>query len=164
MKNRYFVLIVTLGMAVGTHIAASSPAPTQAICIEHAGESDKAITGIAISASDLGIELCRKDSDERVGLSNVWRHVVDTNVVLRLITAVERISSDEEQHPHEFGTLFVVIIRGADRHVVVLSQTHSVALLAELRKSCSDRPLRSRLNALQARIESRETKTKSGAD
>jgi hypothetical protein len=61
----------------------SESPPTQAICIEHAGDSDKPIIGLAIGTSDVGVQLCRKDSEERVRLPIVSEHVIDSKLVLR---------------------------------------------------------------------------------
>jgi hypothetical protein len=130
----------------------SGPQSTDAICIEHAGESDKPVHGISISESDLGIESCRKDSQERVGLANLWERVVDLKLALRLMAIAEKTPSDESEHPHEFGTLLVVIVKGNDKHVLFLNRAHSVMRLGELQRSCTDRTLRSHLAHLQDRI------------
>jgi hypothetical protein len=153
MMHRYFVVIAVLVAIVNASRAQGSESqPIRAICIEHAGDSDKPVAGIAITGSDRWIKLCRKDSDDRVGLTNVWEHIVDLKLVSRLIAIVEGTSSDEDEHPHEFGTLLVVVIKGDNKHVVVLNRAHSVLLLRELQKSCTDRSLRSRLENLQNRI------------
>lgn len=141
------LMIASIGVARG-----SGPQSTNAICIEHAGESDKPVYGISISESDLGIESCRKDSEERVGLANLWERVVDSKLALQFMAIVEGTASDESEHPHEFGTLLVVVIKENDKHIIVLNRAHSAMLLVELQRSCTDRTLRSYLAHLRDRI------------
>jgi hypothetical protein len=107
MRKRRLAAIAILDLLVGIGFAQGSDSRrVHAICIEHAGDSDKPLAGIAISSSDFGTGLCRKDSDARVGLTNVWEHVVHLKLVLRLAAIVEGISSDADEHPHEFGQLY----------------------------------------------------------
>lgn len=153
MANQFWIAATVLLMIASTDLARGSvPQSAHAICIEHAGESDKPVHGISISGSDLGIESCRKDSQERVGLANLWEHVVDSKLALRLMAIVDGTASDESEHPHEFGTLLVVIVKGNDKHVLVLDRAHSVMLLRQLQRSCTDQTLRSHLAHLQGRI------------
>ncbi len=153
MTNQFGIAATVLLMIASTDLArGSGPSQHIAICIEHAGESNKPVHGISISESDLGIESCRKDSQERVGLANLWEHVVDSKLALRLMAIVDGTASDESEHPHEFGTLLVVIVKGNDKHVLVLNRAHGVMLLGELQRSCADRTLQSHLAHLQGRI------------
>jgi len=89
---------------------------------------------------------------ERVGLLNLWERVIDSKLMLRLVAIVEETGSDERGHPHEFGTLFVVIVKGSSKRVLVLNNGHAVMFLAELERSCTDRTLRSYLVHLRDRI------------
>jgi hypothetical protein len=141
------LIIASIDLACG-----SESSPTQAICVVHAGDSDKPVIGLAIGTSDVGVQLCRKDSEERVGLPIVSEHVIDSKLLLRLITIVEGTRSDQEERPHEFGTLLVVIIKDNDRRVLVLNRAHSMKLLGELKRSCGDRTLRLDLAHLLDRI------------
>src|SRR5581483_10397469 len=143
---------VLLTIALTALARGSAPTTTSAICIEHGGESDKPVHGISISESYAAIELCREDSVERVGLPNLWERVIDSKLMPRLVAIVEDIGSDERGHPHEFGTLFVVIVKGSNKHVLVLNSGHAVMFLAELERSCTDRTLRSYLVHLRDRI------------
>jgi len=103
---------VLLTIALTALARGSAPPTTSSICIEHGGESDKPVHGISISESNIGIESCREDSVERVGLPILWERVVDSKLMLRLVALVEETGSDEPGHPHEFGTLFVVLVKG----------------------------------------------------
>jgi hypothetical protein len=153
MLRQFRIAAAVLMTIASTDLAqGSAPPSTSAICIEHAGESDKPVHGISIGESDIGIESCREDSVERVGLANLWERVVDSKLELRLVATVEETPSDEGGHPHEFGTLFVVIVKGNNRHVLVLNRAHGVMLLAELERFCTDRTLRSYLAHLRNQI------------
>jgi len=142
---------ILLTIALTTLARGSSPKTASAVCIEHAGESEKPVHGISISESDIGIESCREDSVERVGAVNLWERVVDSKLALRLLAIAEGTPSDGSDHPQEFGTLFVVIVKGNNKHVLVLNRAHGVMLLAELERSCTDRTLRSYLVHLRDR-------------
>lgn len=143
---------VLLTIALTALARGSPPTTTSSICIEHGGESDKPVHGISISESDIGIEPCREDSVERVGLLNLWERVIDSKLMLRLAAIVEETGSDERGDPHGFGTLFVVIVKGSNKRVLVLNSGHAVMFLAELERSCTDRTLRSYFEHLRDRI------------
>src|SRR5579872_5313608 len=143
---------VLLTIALTAVARGSTPTTTSSICIDHGGESDKPVHGISISESDIGIESCREDSVERVGLLNLWERVIDSKLMLRLVAIVEETGSDELGHPHEFGTLFVVVVKGSNKRVLALNSGHAVMFLAALERSCTDRTLRSYLVHLRDRI------------
>lgn len=143
---------VLLPIALTALARGSAPTTTSSICIEHSGESDKPVHGISIGESDIGIEACREDSAGRVGLTNLWERVIDSKLMFRLMAFVEETGSDENGHPHEFGTLFVVIVKGSNKRVLVLNSGHAVMFLAGLERSCTDRTLRSYLAHLRDRI------------
>ncbi len=150
-QSRMFAIALCM-IALTALARGSAPPTTSSICIEHAGESDKPVQGISISASYIGIEACREDSVERVGLLNLWERVVDSKLMLRLLEIGDETGSDERSDPREFGTLFVVIVRGTEKRVLVLNSGHAVMFLRELEKSCTDRALRSLLVRLRDQI------------
>ena len=147
-----FRIAATVLFTVALTPLARGSTPPSSICIEHVGDSDKPVHGISISESNIGIESCREDSVERVGLLNLWERVVDSKLMLRLVAIVEESGSDERAHPHEFGTLILVMAKGDSKRVLVLNSGHAVMFLAELEKSCTDRTLRSYLVHLRDRI------------
>ena len=144
--------IVLVTIALTAIARGSAPTTTASICIEHGGESDKPVHGVSISESGIGIESCREDSVGRVGLPILWERVIDSKLMQRLVPIVEETGSDERGHPHEFGTLFVVIVKESNKRVLVLNSGHAVMFLAELERSCTDRTLRSYLAHLRDRI------------
>ncbi len=153
MIPQFRITATILLMSALTAFAQGSASKTTfSICIEHGGESDKPVHGISISESYIGVESCREDSVERVGLLNLWERVIDSKLLQRLVAIVEETGSDERDDPHEFGTLIVVIADGSKKRVHVLNSGHAVMFLTELEKSCTDRTLRSYLVHLRDRI------------
>lgn len=152
MRQSMIAANVLFTLALGPLACGSAPTATSSICIEHAGDSDKPVHGISISESEIGIESCREDSVERVGPLNLWERVVDSKLMQRLVAIVEETGSDERGHPHEFGTLIVVMANGDHKRVLLLNSGHAVMFLAELEKSCTNQKLRSYLVHLRDRI------------
>ncbi len=152
IQQSRIIAIVLCMIALTAPARGSAPTTSSSICIEHAGESDKPVQGISISESCIGIEACREDSVERVGLLNLWERVVDSKLMLRLVEIGDETGTDERSDPHEYGSLFVVIVKGTDKRVLVLNSGHAVMFLRELEKSCTDRALRSLLVRLGDQI------------
>ena len=153
MIHRLAITSVVLIMIASTGAArASDPSSPSAVCIEHIGETDKYIMGIAISDSPAGIELCRKDSEGRVGLPDLWEHVLDSTRIVRLIEIADSTPNDQHEHPHAFGTLAVVIIQANNKHVLLINKDDGATFLGKLKRSCDDRSLRSHLATLRAQI------------
>lgn len=153
MSNRSRIAVtVLLAIALAGLARGSAPPSNSAICIEHAGDSDKPVHGISISDSYDGIGSCREDSVERVGLMNLWERVIDPKLMMHLLAIAEETRSDELGHPHEFGTLILVIVKESNKRVVVLNSGHAVMFLAKIEKACTDRTLRSYVVHLRDRI------------
>ena len=120
------------------------------ICIEHVGASDKMITPIVISDSELGIAKGRAYILKRTGMGVISAHVVSPDAMGKMLDVLSAAVGDKASNSGAFGTFSVTEMRLGTAHSIVLRRAKTLRLFKSLQAYCAGDPLFEALSELQS--------------